>query len=117
MTSLKWRKNNPIKYAYQTLKDNAKRRGKEFDLTLEYFTEFCYKYQYIQNKGITKNSYTIDRISEEKGYVKNNIQIKTNSNNIKKYLEWKYRDTNNKNVFKTETIDLNNLETIDDIPF
>jgi hypothetical protein len=38
--SRNWKKNNPIRYAYQTAKDNAKRRGKVFELSFEEYKEF-----------------------------------------------------------------------------
>jgi len=85
-----WRKANPKKYAYQTLRNNAKRRGKEFTITYEYFCVFCYRYKYIGRKGRTADGYGIDRINETKGYVPGNIAIKKNGNNTRKYkaYEW-----------------------------
>lgn len=73
--------NRPVAYAFQTLKSNALRRGKEFTLTLEEFREFCKKTNYIDNKGKTKDSATIDRINPTKGYSLDNIQILTLSEN------------------------------------
>ena len=78
------RKNNPIQYAYQTLKDNSKRRGKEFLLTLEEFTQFCIKTEYIKGKGKKSESYSIDRIDNTKGYIVSNIRILTLSENSRK---------------------------------
>jgi len=85
---LEWRQANPIKYAYQTLKDNAKRRGKPFDLTLEQFEAFSIETKYIIGKGRTPTSLHIDRINEDGGYTMDNIQILDNSENIKKFLRW-----------------------------
>lgn len=79
-----YKANNPIKYAYFTLRNNAKRRGKEFNITFEYFKKFCKKHEYIQKKGITKTGLHIDRIKEDKGYIKGNLQVLTNSENVKK---------------------------------
>ena len=91
--SWKTRQNDKVKYAYQCLKGNAKRRGHFFDLTLEEFREFCVASQYMVGKGITKNSYTIDRIVETKGYTKGNIQVLTNSDNLKKrYLRYDWKN-------------------------
>lgn len=78
------RKNNPILYAYQTLKDNSKRRGKDFLLTLEEFTQFCIKTDYIKGKGKKSESYSIDRIDNTKGYLVSNIRILTLSENSRK---------------------------------
>lgn len=75
---------NPVGYAYNNLKQNAKRRGKYFDLTLEEFTEFCRSTDYIDKKGKSRKSYSIDRIDNSKGYTISNIQILTLSENSKK---------------------------------
>ena len=69
-----WKRAHPLEYAYQTTKDNAKRRGKEFTLTLEQFKRFCRKTNYITGKGRTKTSYSIDRIENHKGYTINNTR-------------------------------------------
>ena len=93
---------NPEKYAYQTLKDNAKRRGKEFTLTLEQFCKFAIKTNYIAKKGRRKDSIHIDRIRENDGYTEDNIQALTNTQNVRKYLKY-YWDGYKMN-FKFETI-------------
>lgn len=72
------------------LKNNAKRRGHEFTLTLDQFLEFAIKTNYMARKGIYKDSYHIDRIDETKGYSIDNIQAITNTENIKKYLSYNY---------------------------
>ena len=82
--SKKMRKKNPVRYAYDTLKSNSKRRGKEFTLTFEEFSQFCHATDYIQGKGVTKDSYSIDRIDNSRGYTIDNIQILTVSENRKK---------------------------------
>ena len=109
-----WRKKNPVKYAYQSLKNNAKRRGKVFELTLEQFKEFAIKTRYMAKRGIYKNSYHIDRIDEAKGYTIDNIQVLTNSENIKKSMLFRGKDENNKPIIKTGTTKKRNF---DDVPF
>lgn len=87
------RKKDPIRYAYQTLKDNSKRRGKEFTLTLEEFKTFCVHTDYITGKGKSKESYSIDRVDNTKGYTIDNIRVITLSENSKKktkILEYDY---------------------------
>ena len=86
----KWRLENPVKYAYSTLKNNAKRRKKIFEISFEYFKAFCVKTGYLKNKGIRKELYTVDRIEEELGYIEGNIRCIKNEDNLKKYLLWKY---------------------------
>jgi hypothetical protein len=79
----KYREKYPLKYWYDTLKMNAKRRGKEFDLTLEQFSEFCKKTGYDEKKGKTADSLSVDRIKPWLGYSANNIRAITLSDNTK----------------------------------
>lgn len=87
-----YRQNHPVRYAYNTLKTNAKRRGKEFTITFEYFQQFCYETNYIAGKGRSKISYSVDRIDESKGYVPGNLQVLSLSENIKKYLKYDFQN-------------------------
>lgn len=73
-----------VSYTFYLLKGNAKRRGKEFSITLDYFREWCKETGYIQKKGRNKMSMTIDRIDPNKGYVKGNLQMITNRDNVVK---------------------------------
>lgn len=81
---------DPVRVSFQNMRARAKERGKEFTITLAYFRRFCYKYDYIQGKGRTSDSYTVDRIREELGYVPGNIQVKPNGENVKKYLSYRW---------------------------
>jgi hypothetical protein len=89
--STKQRQQNPLKYYYSTLRFNAKRRNKSFSLTLEEFKAFCDKTNYLKfKKGRNADSITIDRIVASKGYEAGNIQVLTNSANVrKKYIDAK----------------------------
>lgn len=84
-----YQKNNPILYAYQTLKNNARRRGKEFTLTIECFTSFVVQNDYMNKKGTRSKSLQIDRIDESKGYHDDNIQAITLRENVYKYRKSK----------------------------
>lgn len=97
-----YRLRNPLKYAYQTLKDNAKRRKKVFSLTFEEFKDLCTETQYMKKKGVFRTSYHLDRIDEETGYVKGNIQILQNHENVTKYLKYRYCPFFRKMIFHTE---------------
>lgn len=88
----RWRKKYPIRAAYHTLKYNARRRGKEFTLTLEQFTEFAVETKLLTKRGVKATSYTIDRIDTSKGYTMDNIQVMTRrANSIKNVIERRYR--------------------------
>ena len=79
-----WKLRDPIGYTMWMLKMNAKRRGHPFSLTREEFTEFCIQNNYIEEKGKTGKSASIDRISSEDGYNIWNIQVLTLSENAAK---------------------------------
>lgn len=79
-----WRIKYPIKAAWKALRDNAKRRGKFFDLTLEQFTHFVEKTKYMDDKGRERHCLHIDRIDPARGYTFDNIQTLTCSENTVK---------------------------------
>ncbi len=111
-----WREKNKEKHAFETLKMNAKRRKIFFDLTFEQFQQFCFKTNYLIGKGKTKESYSIDRIIESKGYTESNLQVLSLSNNtikeherrkVNKVLHYDY-------LTKTATV-TNNIKQHDNI--
>lgn len=80
----KFREQNPITAAFLNLRSNAKRRGKEFMLTLPQFKEFCDQYNYIELKGKSSLSLQVDRIDEYGPYSIENIQGITLRENVQK---------------------------------
>jgi hypothetical protein len=68
------RNKNPIRYLYENLRSNARRRGKEFKITIDEFREFCNETSYDKLKGIQAYSLTIDRERPWEGYTKENIR-------------------------------------------
>lgn len=92
-----------MKYAYQTLKDNAKRRGKEFTISFEYFTEWAIEHDYLKGKGKTSTSSTVDRIIEDLGYVEGNLQRLENGQNVRKSLQYRYGSTGKPEDFNVIT--------------
>jgi len=113
---LQKKKSNPIRIAYQSLKGHAKERGKDFNLTIQEFTEFCIKSEYINKKGIKKDSFHIDRINESVGYQIGNLQLLTNSENIRKYIQFVEINRDGSKKFTT-TVNLNLNNQINDTPF
>lgn len=85
-----WRNKYPVKAAYAALRDNSKRRGIEFSITLQQFIRFCVKTQLLTNRGTKAESYSIDRKDETKGYSYDNIQMLTISENSKKEIKRRY---------------------------
>lgn len=107
----RWRNKNPLKASYKDLKQNAKRRGKEFDLTFEEFKEFASMAEY-RDRGITRTSYHLDRIDETKGYTKDNLRYLENHLNVKKYRNF-YNGANR----VTTVIEKPKEEDNEDLPF
>ena len=101
--SKKYREANRIKAAYDSLKHNAKRRGKIFELTFEEFKQFTKKTDYFKKVGTKSESYHIDRIDETKGYTIDNIQVLTNAQNVRKFLKYYYDERAKRMVFSTQT--------------
>lgn len=88
----RYRENNPEKAAFQNLRTNAKRRGKEFSITFDQFKKFCVKTDYLKKRGRSSSGFHIDRIDEQGPYSIENIQVLTNSENVKKFLEYSHKD-------------------------
>jgi len=80
------RERDPVKYAFWTLKNNAKRRKIPFNLTFEQFVYFAEKVDLFGNRGKSKNSWHIDRKIEAdpRGYHIENIQVLTIEQNTHK---------------------------------
>lgn len=73
-----------MRYAYDVLKMNVKRREKVFSLSFEDFKQFAIETNYLAGKGRNKKSYSVDRIDNKLGYVLGNMQVLTVSDNAKK---------------------------------
>ena len=80
------RKRNPMRYAYDTLKQNCKRRHGPgwFYLTFEEFKQFAVETKYLIGKGKTRTSYTIDKKDPTMGYFIGNIRVMQNGDNARK---------------------------------
>lgn len=85
--------NDLVAWSYRTLKANAKRRGKDFTLTLDQFREFCFETELMTNRGRKSLSFTVDRIENNKGYHIDNIQVLTLKDNLRKekILQYDYK--------------------------
>ena len=79
-----YKEKHPLRYCYNTLRSNAKRRYKGFGITFAEFEQFCKDTGYIEGKGKTKTSLSIDRIYNFQGYDFTNMRVLTLSANSKK---------------------------------
>lgn len=96
--SRKARSADPVRYAYNNLRNRAKQRrsslwpnGIPFTITLAEFRAFCHLTQYIAGKGKTATSYSLDRIREWEGYHVGNIQVLPLGDNVRKaylFYDW-----------------------------
>lgn len=100
----RYKERHPERYAYQTLRNNARRRGHAFDLTLEQFVQFAFKTGYMAGRGRYKESLHIDRIDETGGYTIDNIQVLTNTENVRKYLSYSYGPDGKPTDFKIKRV-------------
>ncbi len=76
---------DPIYDRFVNFRGNAKKRCKEFTVTLEQFRNFCQETGYIIKKGYRGKNCTVDRIRNWEGYHIGNLQLITNMANIRKY--------------------------------
>lgn len=75
---------NPLRYWFDVLRQNARSRGIEFLLTIEEFDKFCKKTGYLELKGKGADNLSIDRKDFRKGYVYDNLQLLTLAQNSRK---------------------------------
>lgn len=75
---------DPAKALFYEMRSNAKRRGKEWSLTLEQFRSIVAQQDYLDNRGCTKHCLHLDRKKNHLGYHFDNIQIITCSENVAK---------------------------------
>jgi hypothetical protein len=108
--SRKARAKDPVKYSFISHRNNAKRRGKKWTITLEQFREFCGKVKYIGFTGRNAEGYTLDRIREEEDYHIWNIQVLKNADNVKKYFSY---DWQTKTVYEMKPVEVDSS----DLPF
>ena len=113
---LKRKEKDPIKWAYETLKRNSRRRGIMFDLTLEYFKQFCYATKLLEKRGREKDHYSIDRINNDLGYTEGNIQVLPVGLNSIKRKKLVYNWENKSAVYFR--VGMNDLDEVPgDLPF
>lgn len=75
---------DPAKILFHEMRGNAKRRGKEWSLTLEQFRQIVSQQDYLDNRGCTRHCLHLDRIDNTRGYHIDNIQIITCGENVAK---------------------------------
>lgn len=77
----RWRANNPIRAAYNQIKDRARRRGQHFGISPTEFAWLVGRSNYILQSGRKPEALHIDRIQVQLGYVLSNLQVITSREN------------------------------------
>ncbi len=101
----RFREKNPERNAFNVQRNNAKRRGHKFTVSFEYWLKFIQKTNYMAGRGITKTSLHVDKIIDSKGYVPGNLQVLTNTANVRKYLGYDYDENGKPYNFKIKSSD------------
>lgn len=81
---IKTKLENPLRYWFDVVRQNARSRTIEFLLTIEEFKLFCEKTGYLELKGRGADNLSIDRKDCRKGYTYDNIQLLTLAQNSRK---------------------------------
>lgn len=79
---------DPVGVRYNQWKQKAKQRGKEFNVTLAQFRDFCKNTGYILKPGKRGKNATIDRPENFRGYSMDNMQLLTGRQNVGKYYNY-----------------------------
>ena len=72
---------NPIACAFNNIRKRARQRGHVFSLTREEFTKLVTESGWIEKRGKTAKSLSIDRIDSRLGYQTGNVRVLTLSQN------------------------------------
>lgn len=78
--------NNPISYHFDFIRQNAKRRGIEWNLTRAEFKQFCEETGYLKYRRtkLSANTKSLDRINPNLPYQIGNIQVVSLAYNSRK---------------------------------
>lgn len=85
------RQRDAVRYAYNNMRNRARRKNIPCTITLEQFRLWCHKVTYIGFKGRSPEGWTIDRKYNDVGYHIDNIQAMQNQDNVKKYFTYDWR--------------------------
>ena len=71
-------------YTFNDYRNNARRRGKEWDITLAEFEAFCLRTGFMETKGRNGHQDSLDREVNSRGYVIDNVRVLSVSKNSQK---------------------------------
>lgn len=95
------RSKDPVRYKLINIKNRAKELNVPFDISLEWFRQWCADNNYMELRGRGRYAASIDRKIRELGYVEGNIQILSTGANSSKgnYERWGTVDQNYMSAF------------------
>lgn len=78
-----WRALHPEHHLWNNLKKSARKRGVDFTLTVEEFTEWCRENNFVARVGLAADAASVDRRDPSLGYSKGNLRVLTNEENAR----------------------------------
>ena len=87
----RWREANPVHASYLNLKNRARQRHHEFDISLAEFDKLVTESGYIFLSGRQSSCLTINRINPNRGYVSGNLEVITGAENLRQQYYDQYR--------------------------
>lgn len=106
---------------YHWLKQNARKRGVEFSITLEYFKRWCAEEGFIDKKNSADKRYwSVDRKENSKGYVEGNLQAMPTTENAQKAWDEDYETHPAQKTWfqkKEDEEPVPNYDHLEDAPF
>ncbi len=79
-----YKSRHPLRYKFSYLKNNARRRGIDWELSFQDFARLASQNGYDRQCGKMGDSLSIDRIDNRRGYAHDNVQFITLSENSRK---------------------------------
>lgn len=67
--------NDPIGYYFDIARQNARARKIPFEIDKKYFTKLVLATDYMKKGGRDNSSLTLERVNNNKGYIKGNVKI------------------------------------------
>lgn len=86
------KESNPFGYHFNLFRCNAKRRGKDFELTIDEYKAFAVQHGLFTADGVKLSNLSIDRIDPNIGYRADNLQVLTIGENSRKRFVDYYRN-------------------------
>lgn len=101
--SAAWRLRFPWQAAFADLRSHAKARAIPFTLDYDTFIRLFFRFDFQYGKRNTSDAPTIDRINPRYGYTNKNVQVLTRSENTRKQMRARARESRKQKQPEIET--------------